>query len=155
MHQTALQKRMTVCLFEDPSVLLHPKFRYCIHIIPRLESFNKSRHRQFRSCHNFSLRCILALSIHLNKSHVLIFSFKYNRQDATLYNILYYCQRSTCLRRFLRPSSGAQKLYTQHRVYAKLACCYRQRGCSNSPTLAVAANKLRIYAMLCVQFLSS
>jgi len=24
-----------------------------------------------------------------------------------------------------RPSSGAQKLYTQHRVYVKLACYYR------------------------------
>jgi len=36
-----------------------------------------------------------------------IFS-KYNQQDATLYNILYYCQCCTCFRRFLRPSSGAQ-----------------------------------------------
>jgi hypothetical protein len=34
--------------------------------------------------------------------------FKYNQQDATLYNILYYCRCSTCFRRFLRPSSGAQ-----------------------------------------------
>jgi len=33
-------------------------------------------------------------------------------------------------------SSGAQKLYTHHLVYAKLACCYR-------------------YQMLCVQFLNS
>jgi hypothetical protein len=39
----------------------------------------------------------------------LMYSFKYNQQDATLYNILYYCQCSTCFRRFLRPSSGAQK----------------------------------------------
>ena len=77
----------------------------------------------------------------------LMYSFKYNQQDATLYNILYYCQCSTCFRRFLHPSSGAQKLYTQHRVYVKLA--------SNSPTLAVAASKLDIYPMLCVQFLSS
>jgi hypothetical protein len=34
--------------------------------------------------------------------------FKHNQQDATLYNILYYCQCCTCFRRFLRPSSGAQ-----------------------------------------------
>jgi hypothetical protein len=34
--------------------------------------------------------------------------FKYNQQDATLHNILYYYQRSTCSRRLLRPSSGAQ-----------------------------------------------
>ena len=43
----------------------------------------------------------------------------------TLYNILFYCQRSTCLGRFFRPSSGAQELYTQHLVCARLACCYR------------------------------
>ena len=36
------------------------------------------------------------------------YSFKYNQQDATFYNILYCCQCSTCFRRFLRPSSGAQ-----------------------------------------------
>jgi hypothetical protein len=36
------------------------------------------------------------------------YSFKYNQQDTTLYNILYYCQCSTCFRWFLRPSSGAQ-----------------------------------------------
>ena len=47
-------------------------------------------------------------------------SLKYNQQDATLYNILYYCQCCTCFRRFSRPSSGAQKLYTQHLVCVKL-----------------------------------
>jgi len=52
-------------------------------------------------------------------------SFKYNQQGATLYNIIYYWQCSTCFGRFLRPSSEAQKLNTQHRVYVKLACCYR------------------------------
>jgi hypothetical protein len=43
----------------------------------------------------------------------IAYSFKYNQQDATLYNILYYCQCSTCFGRFLRPSSGAQELYTE------------------------------------------
>jgi hypothetical protein len=37
-----------------------------------------------------------------------LYSFKYNQQHATLHNILCYCQCSTCFRRFLRPSSGAQ-----------------------------------------------
>ena len=46
------------------------------------------------------------------------FSFKRNQQDATLCNILYYSQCCTFFRRFLRPSSGAQKLYTRHRVYS-------------------------------------
>jgi hypothetical protein len=34
--------------------------------------------------------------------------FKYNQQDATLHNGIYYYKCSTCFRRFLRPSSGAQ-----------------------------------------------
>jgi len=38
------------------------------------------------------------------------------QQDATLYNILYYCQCSTCFRRYLRPSSGAQN-YTHSIQY--------------------------------------
>jgi hypothetical protein len=49
------------------------------------------------------------------------YSFKYNQQDAALYSILYYFQCSTCFGRFLRPSSGAQELYTQHLVRARLA----------------------------------
>jgi len=36
-----------------------------------------------------------------------MYPFKYYQQDATLYNILYYCQCCTCFGRFLRPSSGA------------------------------------------------
>jgi hypothetical protein len=48
-------------------------------------------------------------------------SFKYNQQDASLYNILYYGQCSTCFGPFLRPLSGAQELYTQHLVRARLA----------------------------------
>jgi hypothetical protein len=56
-----------------------------------------------------------------------ICSSTYHQQDAKLYNILYCCQRSTCFGRFLHPSSGAQnsKLYTEHLVCVKLACCYR------------------------------
>ena len=34
--------------------------------------------------------------------------FKYKQQDATLHNSIYYYKCSTCFRRFLRPSSGAQ-----------------------------------------------
>jgi hypothetical protein len=43
------------------------------------------------------------------------------------------------------------KLYTQHLVYVALA--WVNWHCSaNSPTLAVAASKLDIYQMVCVQF---
>jgi hypothetical protein len=34
------------------------------------------------------------------------------QRDATLYNVLYCCQCSTCFRRFFRPSSGAQTVHT-------------------------------------------
>ena len=34
--------------------------------------------------------------------------FKHSQQDATLHNGIYYYKRSTCFRRFLRPSSWAQ-----------------------------------------------
>jgi hypothetical protein len=42
----------------------------------------------------------------------LMYSFKYNQQDATLYNILYCCRSSTFFRRVFRPSSGAQTIHT-------------------------------------------
>jgi hypothetical protein len=45
------------------------------------------------------------------RDFVQIYSFKYNQQDATLYNNIYCCQCSTCFRRFFRPS-GAQTVNT-------------------------------------------
>jgi hypothetical protein len=39
-------------------------------------------------------------------------TFKYNQHNATLHNILYCCQCSTCFRRFFRSSSGAQTVHT-------------------------------------------
>ena len=73
----------------------------------------------------------------------ILYVFKYKKQYATLYNIPYYCQCCTCFGRFLRTSSGAQKLLA---ATAKLG---------EFPTLAVEASKLDIYPMLHVQFLSS
>jgi hypothetical protein len=46
----------------------------------------------------------------------------YNQQDAAQYNIVYCCQNSTCFKRFLRPLSGAQKLYLQDLVFVELKC---------------------------------
>ena len=57
---------------------------------------------------------ILRIEMHINCYAIF---FKYKQQDATSYNILYYCQCPTCFRPFLRPSSGAQKLYTQYLAY--------------------------------------
>jgi hypothetical protein len=91
---------------------------------PYFLSYDPSGNQRWRS---LLRRAQCRADSHLNQHGNInwMYSFKYNHQDATLYNILYYCQCSTCFRRFLRPSWGAQKLYTQHRVYVKLACCYR------------------------------
>jgi hypothetical protein len=78
-------------------------------------------------------------------------SFKLNQQDATLYNILYYCQCTTCFRRFLRQSSGAQNC--THSIWY-MSSLLAATASSKSPTLAVAASKLDTYQMLCVQFWS-
>jgi hypothetical protein len=45
--------------------------------------------------------------------------FQCNQKDATLHNSFISAKRCTCFRRFLRPSSGAQKLYIQHLVFVK------------------------------------
>ena len=52
---------------------------------------------------------------------------KHNQRDATSYNVLYCCQCCTCFERFFRSSSGARKLYMQHRLLVKPVCCYRWR----------------------------
>jgi Na+-translocating ferredoxin:NAD+ oxidoreductase RnfC subunit len=41
------------------------------------------------------------------------YSFKYNQKDATLYNILYYCQCTTCQAASPQIISST-KLYSQH-----------------------------------------
>jgi hypothetical protein len=64
-----------------------------------------------------------------------MYSFKYNQQDATLYNIVV---NAAHFRRLLRPSSGAQNC--THSIWYM------------SSLLAVAASKLDIYQMLCAQF---
>jgi len=69
----------------------------------------------------------------------LMYSFKYNQQDARLYNILYYCQCSTCFRPFLRPSS---ELKTVHTAFGTWQTCL----------LVPLASKFVMYQMLCVQF---
>ena len=65
-------------------------------------------------------------------------SFKYNQPDAMLYSILYYCQCCTCFGRFLRPSSGAQEMYTSGMCQACLLLPLRWMSWNNSTTLEVA-----------------
>jgi hypothetical protein len=74
----------------------------------------------------------------------LMYSFKYNQQDATLYNILYCSQCSTCFRRVFCPSSGAQTVYT-----ASGMC----QACLLLPLAWVSWQcKLDTYQMLYIQF---
>ena len=82
----------------------------------------------------------------------LMYSLKYNQQDATLYSILYRCQCCTCFRRFSRPSSGAQTVYTASGICQACLLLLLVWVSANSPTLAVAASKLDIHQLLCVQF---
>ena len=75
------------------------------------------------------------------------YTFLSSTNKMQLYTIFVYCCRcSTCFDRVFGSSSGAQKLYMQHRV-AWVS--------SDSPKLAVTAYKFDKYPMLHVQFLSS
>jgi len=93
-------------------------------------------------------------SITNHKSSDII--LKNNQQDATLYNVLYCCQCSTCFGRFFRSSSGAQELYMQHRHLSDL--CVVTVSLVESERLNQAnGNNTQIWQvpMLHVQFLSS
>ena len=61
-------------------------------------------HAQLPSCLILSLLPICREQIwHSCDRALLMYSFKYNQQDATLYNILYCCQCCTCFGRGNRP----------------------------------------------------
>ena len=68
---------------------------------------------------------------------------KYSQQDATLHNVFISVECSTCCRRFLRPSSGAQKLYIQHRVLFQTftATCHCRPSLPRQWQLAVRFDK--------------
>jgi hypothetical protein len=75
---------------------------------------------------------------------MFIYSFDYNQQDATLYNILYYSQCSTCSRRFLCPSSGAQNC--THSIW------YMSSLLAATASVGEFELQFDIYQMLCVKF---
>jgi len=93
-----LQQNLFIPTSGNPDILINQHLRS----VPRTEKLLFTRKKWFANETNkfygltFMGPCI-----------VNVF-FKYNQQDATLYNIFYYCQCCTCFRRFLRPSSGAQ-----------------------------------------------
>jgi hypothetical protein len=64
--------------------------------------------------------------------------FKHNQQNATLHNGIYYYKRSTCFRRFLRPSSGAQNCLHSIGYLSSFFCfvplSWLGWNCSSKPT---------------------
>ena len=70
--------------------------------------------------------------------------FKYNQQDTTLQNLFISVKSCTCFRRLLRPSSGAQTVYTASGTLSKLYC-----HLPLSWKTVAASTK---YAMLYIQF---
>jgi hypothetical protein len=56
------------------------------------------------------------LTVTCNNSELIS---KHNQHDVTLHNLFISVKCSIYFRRYLRPSSGAQKLYIQHRVLVK------------------------------------
>jgi len=86
-----------------------------------------------------------------------------NKNCSTLYNVLYYNQRSTCFGRFFRPSSGAYKTVCAALGIALLFCCLQlvwlatqpnpTAGVVGNPTTpAVDSRKAMQYLRLHIQF---
>ena len=57
---------------------------------------------------SFSSICKYRLSTFIKSSNIYPHSQTYNQEDATFHNLFISLRRSTCFRRFFRPSSGAQ-----------------------------------------------
>ena len=77
--------------------------------------------------------------------------FKYNQQDATLHHSSYYYKCSTCFRRFLRPSSGAQNCIHSIGYLSSFFCFSPQSWLSfNSLTIAVRSRKSSRNTWCCV-----
>jgi len=90
-----------------------------------IDSFAAVQEEVVGSCeHSDELVCVCFFFLHSWDRASLMYSFKYNQQDATLYNILYCCQCSTCFRWFLRPSSGAQNCTHSIWYMYNIASCW-------------------------------
>ena len=85
----------------------------------RLECSSLWNFGQYIPCDKYRNTLSLSLSIYIY-IYIFIYLFIYFlsiTKKMQRYTISFIpCQCSTCFRRFLHPSSGAQKLYTQHRV---------------------------------------
>jgi len=88
----------------------------------------------------------------LRKNFCHVAFFQVYQQDAALYNIIYYCQCSTCFRRFLRHHRELKTVHTASGICQACLVLPLAWVSWNSVPLAVAASKLDLYQMLCVQF---
>jgi len=78
---------------------------------------------------------------------------EYNQQDATFHNLFISVRRSTCFRRFFRPSSGAQKLHMSVLVWqipdavcAVLSSWWWKENPSETCRVSYRNNKLRKFS---------
>ena len=81
--------------------------------------------------------------------------FKYNQQEAMLTNLLISVTCSKCFRRFLRPSSGAQTVYTASgtlsNLYFYLPLSWKRWKSISSTRMAGSSKGLTKYPMLYIQ----
>jgi hypothetical protein len=70
-----------------------------------------------------SIPCIYELHVcYIHKSVLFNIFPQFNQQDSTFLNLFISIKRSTCFRRFLHPSSGAQTVRTASGIVKP--CCY-------------------------------
>jgi hypothetical protein len=98
---------------------------YDTHLFPLLsEQFSRLKRSLFCMTYQLNFKHIYLLFRWISGCKVLRSYFqyisKYNQQDTALHILFISVKCSTRFRRYLHPSSGAQKLYIQHRVLVKL-----------------------------------
>jgi len=124
----------------------------------RLECSSLWNFGQYIPCDKYRNTLSLSLSIYIY-IYIYLFIylfFKYNQKDATLYNILYSMSMLYMFQAVSPPIIRSSKtVHTASGVGRTCLLLPLAWVSSNSPTLVVAASKLDIYLMLCVQFLSS
>ena len=95
---------------------------------------SKAKHKNWLIQNIFVLATVRLFAQHLIKCNTstminltfmgpcIVNVFKHNQQHATLHNGIYYYKCSTCFRRFLRPSSGAQNCIHSIRYLSIFYC---------------------------------
>ena len=109
--------------------------RLYAHSCTSLEFCDRNKQREFMNNCNGSLISIKRWN----------FIFKYNQQGARLHNLFISVKFSTCFRRFLRPSSGAQNCIYSNGYFVKPLML-------PATTVAGSSKGLTKYPVLYIQF---